>query len=177
MVFDPPGRRNALGNIVQLDIDIEGNHPVQGILLASWIADRLNWKLKESQSHSRQGDTLKSEFQRPDGSTTIFNLMPLPVGNPSNNPGQIVGLRLICKSNQSPKDSICVILAAESGECMRLESGGMANMELIEEVVPIQNDSVEMDVARLLRSSRGSTSPLLAASAPIAERLLCLTQD
>ena len=70
---------------------------------------------------------------------------------------------------------MCVILASESGECMRLEAGGMASMELLEEVVPVQSNSVEMDVARLLRSSRGSTSPLLSASAPIADKILKLT--
>ena len=66
---------------------------------------------------------------------------------------------------------MCVILAAESGECMRLEAGGMASMELLEEVVPKQLASVEMDVARLLASSRGSTSPLLANAAPLAVKL------
>ena len=55
---------------------------------------------------------------------------------------------------------------------MRLEAGGMASMELVEEVVPNQYHSVEMDVARLLSSSRGSTSPLLAAATPMASRLL-----
>ena len=60
---------------------------------------------------------------------------------------------------------------------MRLEAGGMASMELLEEVVPIQSNPVEMDVARLLSSSRGTTSPLLSASAPIAAKLLDLAQD
>ncbi len=58
---------------------------------------------------------------------------------------------------------------------MRLESGGMANMELLEEVVPKQLDSVEMNVSRLLSTSRGSTSPLLAAAAPLANALLKLS--
>ena len=74
--------------------------------------------------------------------------------------------------NQDPQNAVCVILGAESGECMRLEAGGMASMQLLEEVVPIQINPVEMDVARLLASSRGSTSPLLAAAAPIAAKLL-----
>jgi len=34
-VFDPPQRRDALGHVVQLDLDVEGEHPVQGLLLAS----------------------------------------------------------------------------------------------------------------------------------------------
>ena len=60
---------------------------------------------------------------------------------------------------------------------MRLEAGGMASMELIEQVVPIQKNSVEMDVARLLSSSRGNSSPLLAAAVPLANELLTLSKS
>ena len=48
----------------------------------------------------------------------------------------------------------------------------MASMELIEEVVPLEDISIEKDVARLLRTSRGSTSPLLSRAAPIASNIL-----
>ncbi len=173
MVFDPPCRRSALNQVERLDIDIEGDNPVQGLLLAAWIADRLNWKLISSDDMKTEGITAK--FQKPDESNLIFNLIPLPVGKPSMHPGQIVGIRMICKQAKQPQKAICVILAAESGECMRLEAGGMASMELLEEVVPIQVDTAEMDVARLLASSRGSTSPLLASAAPIAAKLLSLS--
>jgi hypothetical protein len=55
---------------------------------------------------------------------------------------------------------------------MRLESGGMAAMELAEDVVPLPLESEEMEMARLLAGSHDSTNPLLAAAAPIAARLL-----
>ncbi len=170
MVFDPPNRRHALKNIVRVDIDIEGNHPVQGLLLAAWIAERMNWVPLSSQATNR--NQIEAEFERQDGNLVRCHLIPLPVGNPSIHPGQIIGIRLICKSQKEPDKDVCVILASESGECMRLEAGGMASMELVEEVVPAQSDSVEKDVARLLSSSRGTTSPLLSAAAPIAEKLL-----
>ncbi len=169
IVFDPPERRNALENVIQLDIDIEDSHPVQGLLFASWLADRLDWTFtKVTQSKT---DELSAQFVRLDGTTVRFHLMYLPVANPSNHPGQIVGIRLISKSLDRSDDSICVILGAESGECMRLEAGGMASMELVEEVVPIQRSSLELDVSRLLASSRGSTSPLLEAAAPISSKI------
>ena len=60
---------------------------------------------------------------------------------------------------------------------MRLEAGGMARMELIEQVVPIQKHSLENDVARLLSSSRGNTSPLLADAAPLAKEILDLVNQ
>ncbi len=175
MVFDPPNRRNSLSNIINLDIDIEGDHLVQGLLLASWIADKLEWKL--TKEVEKDGQSFKTKFLRSDNSMVNFRLMPLPVGKPSINPGQIIGLRLICQSKTNEKSGLCVILASESGECMRLEAGGVASMELLEEVVPLQNNPAEKDVALLLESSRGSTSPLLSNAAPMAKELLNLIES
>ena len=173
MVFDPLHRRSSLTEVINLDIDIEGNHPVQGLLLVSWIAKRLGWELNEC--NSKKGRFIEAKFIRPDKNVVIFRLIPLPVGKPSIHPGQIIGLRLISKPKKNPEKAVCVILASESGECMRLEAGGMASMELVEEVVPIQLNPVEMDVARLLSSSRGTSSPLLAEATPLASKLLDLS--
>jgi len=175
MVFDPLQRRNALDNLEKIDIDIEGYQSVQGLLLAAWIADRLNWKLKNCVSSKK--DFVKVNFIRPDNTLVAVSLTSLPIGKPSINPGQIVGLRLIAKAKNNKANDICIILASESGECMRLEAGGMARMELIEQVVPIQKTSLENDVARLLSSSRGNTSPLLASATPIAMEMLNLINE
>ena len=175
MVFDPLQRRSALDNLEKIDIDIEGSQSVQGLLLSAWIADRLNWKLKNCVTSKK--DHIKLNFIRPDETLVTFTLTSLPIGKPSINPGQIVGLRLIARANNKQKNDICVILASESGECMRLEAGGMAQMELIEQVVPIQKSSLENDVARLLSSSRGTTSPLLASATPIAKEMLNLVNQ
>ena len=118
MVFDPLQRRNALDNLQKIDIDIEGSQTVQGLLLGAWIADRLNWKL-ESRISSKK-DQLKVSFLRPDKTLVQVGITSLPIGKPSINPGQIVGIRLIAKANNKQKSDICVILASESGECMRL---------------------------------------------------------
>jgi len=175
MVFDPLQRRNALNNLEKIDIDIEGTQSVQGLLLAAWIADRLNWELQNSVASTK--DLIKVNFIRPDKTLVTVSLTSLPIGKPSINPGQIVGLRLIARAKNKQKNDICVILASESGECMRLEAGGMARMELIEQVVPIQKSSLENDVARLLSSSRGNTSPLLASATPIATKMLNLVNQ
>jgi len=175
MVFDPLQRRNVLESLEKIDIDIEGSHSVQGLLLAAWIADRLNWKLQNCVTSKK--DHIKVNFIRPDKRLVEVSLTSLPIGKPSINPGQIVGLRLIARANNKLKNDICIILASESGECMRLEAGGMARMELIEQVVPIQKDSLENDVARLLSSSRGNTSPLLASATPIATEMLNLVNQ
>ncbi len=172
MVFDPPSRQGALRHVVQLDIDVEGHHPVKGLLLAAWIADRLGWHLQTSYTLPGNGDGagIGAEFERNDGESVQFRLMPVPVGVAKTHPGALVGLRLICAPpGQAP---LCVILCSESGGCMRLESGGVASMELAEEVVPLPNESEEMELARLLGGGHDTTNPLLAAAAPLAAKLL-----
>ncbi|MCX5932385.1 MAG: glucose-6-phosphate dehydrogenase assembly protein OpcA [Cyanobacteria bacterium] len=168
MVFDPPSRRDALNHVVQLDIDVEGTHPVQGLLLAAWLADRLGWHWVES--HAAPGDEIRAEFERTDGVTVQFHLTPVPVGVPSSHPGSVVGLRLICEP--PGRQALCVILCSESGGCMRLEAGGMARMELAEEVVPMGHATDEWEMARLLGGGHDSTNPLLATAAPLAAKLL-----
>lgn len=173
MLFDPPSRRDALNHVVQLDIDVEGHHPVKGLLLAAWIADRLGWHLESSYRVSCDGDEaagLGADFQRQDGQMVHMRLMPVPVGVPKTHPGALVGLRLICAAPD--RLPLCVILCSESGGCMRLEAGGMATMELLEEVVPSISETGEMEMARLLSGGHDSTNPLLASAAPLAARLL-----
>lgn len=85
----------------KIDIDIEGTQTVQGLLLAAWIADRLNWKLESSISSKK--DQLKVNFLRPDKILVQVGITSLPIGKPSINPGQIVGLRLIAKANNKQK--------------------------------------------------------------------------
>ncbi len=173
MVFDPPQRQSALDQVVQLDIDVEGGHPVKGLLLAAWIADRLGWHLLNSSWTSNDGSNergISAEFQRNDGQSVQFRLMPVPVGVTKIHPGALVGLRLICApADRAP---LCVILCSESGGCMRLEAGGVAAMELAEEVVPLPVESEEMEMARLLGGGHDSTNPLLAAAATLAAKLL-----
>ena len=172
MVFDPPSRRNALEHVVQLDIDVEGDHPLKGLLLAAWIADRLGWHLVSSFGLDGDGvgQGVGAEFQRTDGATVQFRLMPVPVGVPRTHPGAMVGLRLICEPDGRPP--LCVILCSESGGCMRLEAGGMASMELLEEVVPMPQASEEEELARLLGGGHDTTNPLMASAVTIAARLL-----
>jgi glucose-6-phosphate dehydrogenase assembly protein OpcA len=168
MVFDPPFRRDALNHVVQLDVDVEGGHPVQGLMLAAWLADRLGWHLVGSESPG-EGE-ITAEFERTDGVPVRFHLTPVPVGMPSSHPGSLLGVRLICESPQ--QRSLCVILCSESGGCMRLEAGGMARMELAEEVVPMGHATDEWEMARLLGGGHDSTNPLLACAAPLAAKLL-----
>ena len=165
MIFDPPSRRPILEHISDIDIDISEGNLLQALFLISWISDKLEWAFSKIDSH---GELIKIEFKRNNGEIISTDINPVPLGNPSIHSGQVIGLRLISKISEVRKNNTCVILGCESVECMRLEAGGMADMQLIEQVVPNTFSSSESDVSKLLGSSRGNTSPLFENAIKIA---------
>jgi len=168
MIFDPPSRRPILEHITDIDIDIAGDHIIQALFFISWISDKLNWSFLKVETDK---ESTKIEFARNNGEKISTSIKPLALGNPGIHLGQVVGLRLISKISEVQKNNTCVILGCESVECMRLEAGGMANMELIEQVVPNSFSSSEYDVSKLLGSSRGNTSPLFENAIKIALKI------
>ncbi len=164
MIFDPPHRREILSHIKDVDVDIEGNHYVQALFLISWISRKLNWEFKHTK---RNNGSIQIVFTQ-NTEEIITKINPLEVGTSSIHSGQVIGLRLISKVNGEPSKNTCIILGSESVECMRLEAGGMADMQLIEEVVPNPFVTSESNVSQLLKSSRGNTSPLFEETIEIA---------
>ena len=168
MIFDPPSRRPILDHISDIDIDIAEGNFLQALFLISWISDKLEWAFSKIDNH---GELIKIEFKRYNGEKISTAINSLPLGNPSIHSGQVIGLRLISKISEVRKNNTCVILGCESVECMRLEAGGMADMQLIEQVVPNAFSSSESDVSKLLGSSRGNTSPLFENAIKVAIRI------
>ena len=168
MIFDPPSRRPILDHISDIDIDIAEGNLLQALFLISWISDKLEWAFSKIDNH---GELIKIEFKRYNGEKISTAINSLPLGNPSIHSGQVIGLRLISKISEVRKNNTCVILGCESVECMRLEAGGMADMQLIEQVVPNAFSSSESDVSKLLGSSRGNTSPLFENAIKVAIRI------
>lgn len=168
--FDAQGRRAALNHVVQVDIDVEGDQLCQGLLLAAWIASRLQWSLR---SGHRQRDSSVYRFQRPDGFMVDLRLVSVPVGFPKPHAGSILGLRLLCK----PPDSreLCVVLCGEASGCMRLEGGDISSRDLVEEIVPLIEGSLEVQETRVLAGGHDTTNPLLATTAQLADQMLAAT--
>ena len=168
MIFDPPSRRLILDHITDIDVDIAGENMVQALFLISWISDKLGWTFIKVEIDN---ESTKIEFERENGEKISTCINPLPLGNPVIHLGQVIGLRLISKISEVQKNNTCVILGCESVECMRLEAGGMADMQLIEQVVPNSFSSSESDVSKLLASSRGNISPLFENAIKIAVQI------
>ncbi len=168
MIFDPPSRRPLLEHITDIDIDIVGDHILQALFFISWISDKLDWNFV---GVARDEESIKIDFERKNGEKISTSINSLPLGIPSIHLGQVIGLRLISKISDVQKNNTCIILGCESVECMRLEAGGMADMQLIERVVPNSFSSSETDVSELLSSSRGNTSPLFENTIKIASEI------
>ncbi len=168
MIFDPPSRRPILDHITDIDIDITEGNLLQALFLISWISDKLEWVFSKIENNR---ELIKIEFKRNNGEKISTGINFVPLGNPSIHSGQVIGLRLISKISEVRKNNTCVILGCESVECMRLEAGGMADMQLIEQVVPNTFSSSEFDVSKLLGSSRGNTSPLFENAIKVAVQI------
>ncbi len=168
MIFDPPTRRPILDHISDIDIDIAEGNFLQALFLISWISDKLEWEFSKIENY---GELIKIEFERNNGEKISTGINSVPLGNQGIHSGQVIGLRLISKISEVQKNNTCVILGCESVECMRLEAGGMADMQLIEQVVPNAFSSSESDVSKLLGSSRGNTSPLFENSIKVAVKI------
>ncbi len=167
MAFDAQDRRAALSHVAQVDIDVEGDQLCQGLLLAAWIASRLQWSL---QTGHWQQDSSVYRFQQPDGVMVDLRLASVPVGFPKPHAGSILGLRLLCKPPGSRE--FCVVLCGEASGCMRLEGGDISSRDLVEEIVPLIQGSLEAQETRVLAGGHDTTNPLLATTAQLAHQML-----
>lgn len=167
MAFDPQDRRAALGHVAQVDIDVEGDQLCQGLLLTAWIASRLQWSL---QAGHQQQDSSFYRFQRLDGVMVDVRLVSVPVGFPKPHAGSVLGLRLLCKPPGGRE--LCVVLCGEASGCMRLEGGDASSRDLVEEIVPLTEGSLEVQETRVLAGGHDTTNPLLATTAQLADQML-----
>ena len=167
MAFDAQDRRAALHHVAQVDIDVEGDQLCQGLLLAAWIASCLQWSLRTGH---RQQDSSAYRFRRPDGVMVDLRLVAVPVGFPKPHAGSVLGLRLLCQPPGSRE--LCVVLCGEASGCMRLEGGDISSRDLVEEIVPLVEGSLEAQETRVLAGGHDTTNPLLATTAQLADRML-----
>ncbi|MCY3537603.1 MAG: glucose 6-phosphate dehydrogenase, partial [Cyanobacteria bacterium MAG IRC3_bin_20] len=136
-------------------------------LRGAWIASRLQWSL---QTGHRQRDSSVYRFQRPDGVMVDLRLVSVPVGFPKPHAGSILGLRLLCQPPGSRE--LCVVLCGEASGCMRLEGGDISSRDLVEEIVPLIEGSLEVQETRVLAGGHDTTNPLLATTAQLADWML-----
>ncbi|KKI99910.1 glucose-6-phosphate dehydrogenase assembly protein OpcA [Prochlorothrix hollandica] len=147
--FDPPDRRESLGEIDRITIDYEKGNPAQALLFLGWLASRLDWK---PLSYSDEGgDYLirRLKFSGSNNRDIEVELGGVPTADWGEIPGDLIGLRLM---STNPEANCCTILCSETTGCMRMESGGTAQSCRTEQVTPPSDEKAELLLGQQLQS-------------------------
>lgn len=138
--YDPPERRDSLAEIDRITIDYEKGNAAQALMFLGWFASRLGW---EPVCYEEQGGDYELRHIRFKGINqreVIAELAAIPVADPGEVIGDLIGLKL---ASTNPKANCATILCSESTGCMRLESGGSAQFSRTEQVTPVPDQKAE----------------------------------
>ncbi len=171
--FDPPERRNDLLAIRRLTVDYEKGNIAQALLFISWFASRLGWTPTVYRSLGGDYDVRQVDFQTPQGHLATAELGAIPIGNPGEIAGDLIGIRV---SSGSHEEHTCAILCSETTGCMRMEAAGGAEACRSEVVVPPANESEEVLIGQQLQRSH-LQDPLYEESLAMTTKILKLAQS
>jgi len=136
--FDPPERRMSLGEIDEVAIDYEKGNDSQALMFLSWFASRLGWQpIAFTQDDDDLYEIKRITFTGPNGKEIKAELAAIPISDPGEIQGDLVGLRL---GSSNPSANCATILCSETAGCMRMESGGGAQATVRTEQVTSTND-------------------------------------
>lgn len=136
--FDPPERRMSLGEIDEVAIDYEKGNDSQALMFLSWFASRLGWQpIAFTQDDDDLYEIKRITFTGPNGKEIKSELAAIPISDPGEIQGDLVGLRL---GSSNPNANCATILCSETAGCMRMESGGGAQATVRTEQVTSTND-------------------------------------
>lgn len=136
--FDPPERRVSLVEIDEVAIDYEKGNASQALMFLSWFASRLGWQpIAFTQDEDDFYEIKRITFSGPNGKEIKAELAAIPITDPGEIVGDLVGLRL---GSSNPNANCATILCSETAGCMRMESGGGAQSTVRTEQVTATND-------------------------------------
>lgn len=136
--FDPPERRVSLTEIDEVAIDYEKGNDSQALMFLSWFASRLGWQpIAYTQDDDDFYEIKRITFTGPNGKEIKTELAAIPITDPGEIVGDLVGLRL---GSSNPQANCATILCSETAGCMRMESGGGAQSTVRTEQVTSTND-------------------------------------
>jgi len=146
--FDPPERRMSLGEIDRISIDYEKGSAAQALMFLGWFASRLNWEPMGYHETGGDYDLVHVSFLREDGRAIEAELAAIPTADVGEIPGDLIGLRL---ASSNPNANCNTILCSETTGCMRMESGGSAQMARTEQVTAMPDQKAELLMAQQLQ--------------------------
>jgi glucose-6-phosphate dehydrogenase assembly protein OpcA len=146
--FDPPERRTALGEVDRVTIDYEKGNASQALMFLGWLASRLGWQPSAYQQMGGDYDLRHLYFVGPNQRQIEAELAAIPVTEPGEISGDLVGLQL---NSTNPQANCCTILCSETAGCMRMESGGSAQDCHTEQVTSTRDEKAEFLLSQQLQ--------------------------
>ncbi|MDJ1170574.1 glucose-6-phosphate dehydrogenase assembly protein OpcA [Roseofilum sp. BLCC_M154] len=146
--FDPPERRNSLGDIDQVTIDYEKGNDAQALMFLGWLASRLDWQPIAYHNEGGDYDIKRIEFSGPENKKIQVELAGIPTADWGEIPGDLVGVLL---NSSNPNANCCTILCSEMTGCMRMEAGGSASNSRTEQVTAVTDQKAEEMMSQQLQ--------------------------
>ncbi|MCH9054506.1 glucose-6-phosphate dehydrogenase assembly protein OpcA [Synechococcus sp. PCC 6716] len=146
--FDPPERRLAVKEIDQVVIDYEKGNPAQALMYLGWLASRLQWQPRRVTLESGDYDLYHIELVGSDERLIKAELAGIPTGDSGLVLGDLIDLKL---TSSNPEADCCTIICSETRGCMRMESGGSAQMCRTYHVTPLTDQTAELLLSQELQ--------------------------
>ncbi len=146
--FDAPDRRPAVLEIDRITIDYERGNSTQALMFLGWIASRLGWQPLTSVKEGGDYNIQRITFKGHDEMKVEAELAAIPIGDPGEVVGDLIGLKLL-SSNENL--NTCTILCSESMGCMRMEASGGAQDLHTNQVTPLTDQSADALLAQQLQ--------------------------
>jgi glucose-6-phosphate dehydrogenase assembly protein OpcA len=167
--FDQPDRRGAVWEIDGITIDYERGNSTQALMYLGWIASRLEWEPIEREIQGGDYDIQHIIFEGRNRIRVKAELAAIPVGDPGEVVGDLIGLRLTA-SNQNI--DACNVFCSESTGCMRMEAGGGAQNYRVHQVSPLSDQSADTLLGQQLQ--RWGREVLFEESLALVAKILAL---
>lgn len=167
--FDQPDRRAAVWEIDGITIDYEKGNSTQALMFLGWIASRLGWNPIERNVEGGDYNLDHIIFEGQNNIKVKAELAAIPVGDPGEVIGDLIGLRLTA-SNQNT--DACNVFCSESTGCMRMEAGGGAQNYRVHQVSPLSDQSADTLLGQQLQ--RWGREVLYEESLALATKIIAL---
>jgi len=169
--YDPPERRESLVDIDRVTIDYEKGNAAQAFLFLGWLASRLGWQSLSYEEAKQDYDLKHIRFKGSNGRIVEAELAAIPVGDPGEIVGDLIGLRM---ASTNPNANCATILCSETTGCMRMESGGSAQFSRTEQVTAMPDQKAEFLMGQQLQ--RWGRDVLFEESLSVVAQIVGLRQ-
>jgi glucose-6-phosphate dehydrogenase assembly protein OpcA len=167
--FDPPERRDSIGEIDQVEVNFERGSSAQAWMYVAWLAGRLGWEPTAYKLVGGDYQLRQLHFQSANGRQVAVEMASMPIAEVGDVVGDLMGIKL---SSSNPAANCTTILCSETEGCMRIESHGKAQTGLVEQVNSLADQNAEQLVASNFR--RASQDWLYAETMTILGKMLTL---